>query len=90
MARVDRQVDRAGPRRGALQHLLPGLAAVAGAEHPALAAGRVKLADGRDVDGVGILRVHHDPRDPIGIGQARELECAAAVVAAVNTHAAIR
>lgn len=47
----------------------PGFAAITGFVHAALLLGRVGVAQGRDVDGVGIRRVYHDAPDAPGLFQ---------------------
>ena len=56
-----------------VEHLLPRLAAVRGAEHAAVGVGRPGVADRGDEDHVGVLRIDHDARDLAGVTEAHEL-----------------
>src|SRR5207302_517730 len=68
VGRVDGQVGGAG---GVIdeQHLFPGLAGVGGLEDAALGVGPPGVAQGGDVNDVGVLGVNDDPADVPGVPQ---------------------
>ena len=85
-ARVERvhgQVHGAGVG-AAVQHLLPGLSAVARAVHAALGVGAEGVAQGSHVDQVRVLRVHADAADVPRLLQAQVLPGAPGVGGAVH------
>src|SRR5205814_2451175 len=84
--RIDREVDAAGPgpsREG----LLPGLPAVPGAEDAAHRVRTMRMPEGRDVRGIGILGVDPDLADVAGVLEPEVGPGLAAVGGAVDTVA---
>ena len=69
IARVEGEVDGAGAFV-LVEHLLPGLAAVGGAEDAALGVGAVGVAEGGDEEAVGIARVDEDGGDLLGVAES--------------------
>ena len=86
VVRIQREVD--GPRPLAPEeHVLPGGAAVAGAEHAALAVRAPGMPQRRHVHGVGVSRVHAHPADVAAIAEAEVPPRAAPVVGAIDAVA---
>ena len=84
--RIDREVDAAG-LGAARQDLLPGLPAIPGTEDAARRVRPVRVAEGRDVRGVGILGVDPDLADVPGVLEPEVGPGLAAVGRAVDTVA---
>ncbi len=80
---VHGQVDGAGAVAD-VEHLLPARAAVARAEDAALLVGAEDVAEGGDVDHVGIRRVDADAADLAGLAQADVAPAVAGVGRAVD------
>src|SRR5690606_2759904 len=76
--RVHREIDRPGPL-AAVEHLLPGLPTVGGAENATLLVRPEDVTECGDVDDVRVLRVDADAADGAGVGQAEMLPGAPAV-----------
>jgi hypothetical protein len=77
--RVDLDIGAAGAAVD-IQDLLPGDAAVGGLEDAALLVVAPQHAEGRDVNGVRVVRMQRDPVDALAAGQAHELPAPPAVV----------
>ena len=69
IARVEGEIDGAGVFV-LVEHLLPGLAAVGGAEDAALRVGAVGVAEHGDEEAVGIVRVDEDGGNLLAVAQA--------------------
>ena len=79
IARVEGEVHGAGALV-LVEYLLPGLAAIGGAEHAALGVGTVGVAEHGDEEAVGIARVHEDGGDLLGVAQSEVTPRLAGVV----------
>jgi hypothetical protein len=80
---VERQIDRARvlvPK----ENPLPGPAAVPGSIHPSLRIGAVRVAEGRDVDQVGVAGVNQDAADLPAVFEADPLPARPAVIGPVH------
>src|SRR5437588_430444 len=69
VVRIEADIDRAG-LLVLVEDLAPGLAAVGGAEHPALGVGAEGMAEGRDQNDSGIRRVDDQRADLAGVPEA--------------------
>src|SRR3989441_11976954 len=69
VVRIEADIDRAG-LLVLVEDLAPGLAAVGGAEHAALGVGAEGMAEGRDENDIGILRVDDQRADLAGVPEA--------------------
>ena len=83
VGRVHRQVDGAGAVAD-MEHLLPAGAAVTRAEDAALFVGAEDMAQGGNVDQVGVLRVYADAPDLSAVAQADVAPAGAGVGRAVD------
>jgi hypothetical protein len=68
MLRVHHQINRADVRPGK-KDFIPGAAAIARAKDAALLVIRKEIANGRDVNYVGIARMDGDASDVMSVGQ---------------------
>src|SRR5215471_286600 len=66
------------------QHMLPGLAAVAGAKDATFALRLVCLAEGTDIYQIGICRVDYDAGDAAGLLQSHARPCRASITRFVH------
>src|SRR5438874_10036570 len=69
VVRIEADIDRAG-LLVLVEDLAPGLAAVGAAEHAALGVGAEGMAEGRDQNDIGILRVDDQGADLAGVPEA--------------------
>src|SRR6516165_10628300 len=86
IARIHRQIDRTGIGV-AIEHLAPGLAAVARTEDPAFLACTEHIAEYRDIDEIGVVGMDLDAANESGFTEAQMAPGAAGISRFVNAVA---